>query len=178
MRTRFRYVLFCSIGDFRNTLDGAGTPNTGLSPPAVLTGRPLCLRRLTARQGRFNARTETRRVYHYPGMRVMAPNPPRLVVRSVAAPPIPPFFLRDHGQLTFTRLSFRATYQTYPVDLFNSQDCCQPAEARRNSGPLPYGNIVFVEICLKLRHIFLGVRLGGPAGPEIPNAQDCPCRRR
>ena len=103
MRTRFRYVLFCSIGDFRNTLDGAGTPNTGLSPPAVLTGRPLCLRRLTARQGRFNARTETRRVYHYPDMRIMASSPPRLVVRSVAAPPIPPFFcgimasLPSHG---------------------------------------------------------------------------------
>ena len=31
-------------------LDGVGTPYTGISPPAVLTGCPLCLRRLVTRQ--------------------------------------------------------------------------------------------------------------------------------
>ena len=52
-------------------------------------------------------------------MRVMAASPPRLVVRGAAALPIPPFFRWGHGLLAPARLSFRAAYQTYLVDLFN-----------------------------------------------------------
>ena len=59
---------------FRNTLDGAGTPYTGISPPAGLAGCPLCLRRLTASLDRFNARTETGQSY-LPDMRHHAPRP-------------------------------------------------------------------------------------------------------
>lgn len=73
-------------------MDGAGAPYTGISPPAVLTGCPLCLRRLTACQGRFNARTEAGQSY-LPDMRVIAPGQPRPICAQKAAPPIPPLLV-------------------------------------------------------------------------------------
>ena len=88
--------------------------------------------------GRFNARTQGQ-AYHCTDMRVMASSLPQLVVRPAAAPPIPPSLCWDHGQLTSARLSSRAAYQTYPVDLFNYQGCCQPAQIHLSGGPGPDG---------------------------------------
>ena len=127
---------------FQEPLDGAGTPYTGISPPAVLTGCPLCLRRLTACQGRFNARTEAGQSY-LPDMRVIAPSQPRLVCARKAAPPIPPFLSWDRGLLNPARLSFRAHI-----------GCIQCTGYTVNSTFVPNGDSV--EICLKLSRISSG----------------------
>ena len=111
-------------------MDGAGTPYTGISPPAVLTGCPLCLRRLTAFQGRFNARTEAGQSY-LPNMRVIAPSQPRPVCAQKAAPPIPPLLVGimacsiPHG-FPFGRIS---DVSNRPIQF---SDCCQPAQAYRS----------------------------------------------
>ena len=130
-------------------MDGAGTPYTGISPPAVLTGCPLCLRRLTAFQGRFNARTEAGQSY-LPDIRVIAPDQPRSVCARKAAPPIPPFSSWDRGLLNPARLSFRAhigciqcTYSIFKLS---------PA---RTDAPFPIHScrMASVEMCLKLSRI-------------------------
>ena len=88
-------------------LDGAGTPYTGISPPAVLTGCPLCLRRLVTRQATstLGLRLDNR---ISPICGSSPPSQPRLVCARKAAPPIPPFSSWDHGLLNPARLSFRA----------------------------------------------------------------------
>ena len=137
------------IGMFQEPLDGAGTPYTGISPPAVLTGCPLCLRRLTACQGRFNARTEAGQSY-LPDMRVIAPKPATACLCAEGCSPYTSFLSWDHGLLNPARLSFRAhigciqcTYSIFKLS---------PA---RTDVPLPVHScrMASVEMCLKLSRI-------------------------
>lgn len=120
--------IYCAVKHFRNTLDGSGAPNTGLSPPpcgsrrlpflpatansvgancahcvsalrqklriaSLLLLSPQSLLTLRGPHGgRFNARTQGQ-AYHYPGMRVVATSPPRLVMCPAAAPPLSSFLI-------------------------------------------------------------------------------------
>ena len=134
---------------FQEPLDGAGTPYTGISPPAVLTGCPLCLRRPTACQGRFNARTEAGQSY-LPDMRVIAPKPATACLCAEGCSPYTSSLSWDRGLLNPARLSFRAhigciqcTYSIFKLS---------PA---RTDAPFPIHScrMASVEMCLKLSRI-------------------------
>lgn len=146
---------------------GAGAPNTGLSPPAGLADYPHCLRRLTASWGRFNARAVAGQAYHYPGMRVIAPGPPRPVVSGAAAYPYPPFSKRGHGRPTPTRLSSRTAYQTYPVDLFNYQTVASPHGRAGAGAPVPIGGGVEMRLNLRLISWDGPGQVSALAGPSV-----------
>ena len=125
--------------DFRNTLDGAGTPHTGISPPAGLAGCPLCLRRLTAFSGRFNARAETGQSY-LPDMRVIASRPATACLGADGCSPYTSLLKvgswpaqLPHG-FPLGRIS---DVSNGPIQL---SGCRQPAQARREiSGLVPVG---------------------------------------
>ena len=130
-------------------MDGVGTPYTGISPPAVLTGCPLCLRRLVTRQATstLGLRLDNR---ISPICGSSPSNQPRLVCAQKAAPPIPPFSSWDRGLLNPARLSFRAhigciqcTYSIFKLS---------PA---RTDAPFPIHScrMASVEMCLKLSRI-------------------------
>ena len=142
------------MSDFRNIPDGGWRRLTrDLSPPAGLADRPFCLRRLTASQGRFNARTQGQ-AYHYPGMRIMASSPPRLFVCSVAALPIPPFLKMGSWPATVHTAQRISNVSGRPIQL---PDCRQPAQSHR------FGWICAEwrrkETCLNLRQIFVEIYL-------------------
>jgi len=80
-------------------------------------------------RGRFNARTRGQ-AYHYPDMRVIAPSPPRLVVRPAAAPPVPPHVGIVAGCFRTAFPSGRiSNVSSGPIQFSN---CCQPAQIRRS----------------------------------------------
>ena len=131
-------------------MDGAGTPYTGISPPAVLTGCPLCLRRLTAYQGRFNARTEAGQSY-LPDMRVIAPKPATACLCAEGCSPYTSS-LKLGSWPAQSRTAFLSdAYRMYPIDLFNSRTVASPHRCTVADTFVPNGGSV--EICLKLSHI-------------------------
>lgn len=106
-------------------MDGAGTPYTGISPPAVLTGCPLCLRRLTARQGRFNARTEAGQSY-LPDMRVIASKPATACLCAEGCSPYTSFLKLGSWPAQSRTAFLSGAYRMYPIDLFNSRTVASP----------------------------------------------------
>lgn len=131
-------------------MDGAGTPYTGISPPAVLTGCPLCLRRLTAYQGRFNARTEAGQSY-LPDMRVIAPKPATACLCAEGCSPYTSS-LKLGSWPAQSRTAFLSdAYRMYPIDLFNFRAVASPHRGVSADASVPNGGSV--EICLKLSHI-------------------------
>ena len=131
-------------------MDGAGTPYTGISPPAVLTGCPLCLRRLTACQGRFNARAEAGQSY-LPDMRVIAPKPATACLCAEGCSPYTSS-LKLGSWPAQSRTAFLSdAYRMYPIDLFNFQAVASPHGGTTIGASVPNGGSV--EICLKMSHI-------------------------
>lgn len=106
-------------------MDGAGTPYTGISPPAVLTGCPLCLRRLTACQGRFNARTEAGQSY-LPDMRVIAPKPATACLCAEGCSPYTSSLKLGSWPAQSRTAFLSGAYRMYPIDLFNSRTVASP----------------------------------------------------
>ena len=106
-------------------MDGAGTPYTGISPPAVLTGCPLCLRRLTAFQGRFNARTEAGQSY-LPDMRVIAPKPATACLCAEGCSPYTSSLKLGSWPAQSRTAFLSGAYRMYPIDLFNSRTVASP----------------------------------------------------
>lgn len=139
------------IGMFQEPLDGAGTPYTGISPPAVLTGCPLCLRRLTAFQGRFNARTEAGQSY-LPDMRVIAPKPATACLCAEGCSPYTSSLKLGSWPAQSRTAFLSGAYRMYPIDLFNSRTVASPHRCTVADTFVPNGGSV--EICLKLSHIF------------------------
>lgn len=106
-------------------MDGAGTPYTGISPPAVLTGCPLCLRRLTTCQGRFNARTEAGQSY-LPDMRVIALKPATACLCAEGCSPYTSFLKLGSWPAQSRTAFLSGAYRMYPIDLFNSRTVASP----------------------------------------------------
>ena len=131
-------------------MDGAGTPYTGISPPAVLTGCPLCLRRLTACQGRFNARTEAGQSY-LPDMRVIAPKPATACLCAEGCSPYTSSLKLGSWPAQSRTAFLSGAYRMYPIDLFNSRTVASPHRGASVDASVPNGGSV--EICLKLSHI-------------------------
>ena len=131
-------------------MDGAGTPYTGISPPAVLTGCPLCLRRLTAFQGRFNARTEAGQSY-LPDMRVIAPKPATACLCAEGCSPYTSSLKLGSWPAQSRTAFLSGAYRMYPIDLFNSRTVASPHRCTVADTFVPNGGSV--EICLKLSHI-------------------------
>ena len=131
-------------------MDGAGTPYTGISPPAVLTGCPLCLRRLTACQGRFNARTEAGQSY-LPDMRVIAPKPATACLCAEGCSPYTSSLKLGSWPAQSRTAFLSGAYRMYPIDLFNSRTVASPHRCTVADTFVPNGGSV--EICLKLSHI-------------------------
>ena len=118
----------------------AGTACTGLShPPAVLADRPHCLRRLTARQGRFTLGLWLDKCIFNPDVQIIATGPPRPAVRQWTAPPFPPFSAGS-WPVPFARLfpfglhvkRIRLTYSVFRlsparINALNATHLCQPA---------------------------------------------------
>ena len=131
-------------------MNGAGTPYTGISPPAVLTGCPLCLRRLTAYQGRFNARTEAGQSY-LPDMRVIAPMPATACLCAEGCSPYTSSLKLGSWPAQSRTAFLSGAYRMYPIDLFNSRTVASPHRCTVADTFVPNGGSV--EICLKLSHI-------------------------
>ena len=131
-------------------MDGAGTPYTGISPPPVLTGCPLCLRRLTAFQGRFNARTEAGQSY-LPDMRVIAPKPATACLCAEGCSPYTSSLKLGSWPAQSRTAFLSGAYRMYPIDLFNSRTVASPHRCTVADTFVPNGGSV--EICLKLSHI-------------------------
>lgn len=136
-------------------MDGAGTPYTGISPPAVLTGCPLCLRRLTAFQGRFNARTEAGQSY-LPDMRVIAPKPATACLCAEGCSPYTSSLKLGSWPAQSRTAFLSGAYRMYPIDLFNSRTFACPHRCTVADTFVPNGGSV--EICLKLSHISAGIK--------------------
>ena len=133
-------------------MDGAGTPYTGISPPAVLTGCPLCLRRLTAFQGRFNARTEAGQSY-LPDMRVIAPKPATACLCAEGCSPYTSSLKLGSWPAQSRTAFLSGAYRMYPMYLFNFQAVASPHGCTAADPFVPNGDSV--EMCLKLSHIII-----------------------
>ena len=119
-------------------MDGVGTPYTGISPPAVLTGCPLCLRRLTVFQGRFNARTEAGQSY-LPDMRVIAPKPATACLCAEGCSPYTSFLKLGSWPAQSRTAFLSGAYRMYPMYLFNFQAVASPHGCTVASAFVPNG---------------------------------------
>ena len=148
MRVRLMMSLYLNGTGFRNTLDGAGTPNTGISPPAGLAGCPLRLRRLTTFSGRFNARTKTGQSY-LPDMRVIAARPATACLCADGCSPYTSL-LKAGSWPTHSHTAFLlGAYRTYPVDLFNYRTVTSPHRSTMTDAPVPIGGGVESPLILR-----------------------------
>ena len=150
MRVRFMVSFIIKRTGFRNTLGGAGTPNTGISPPAVLTGCPLCLRRLTAPRDRFNARTETGQSY-LPDMRVIASRPATACLCADGCSPYTSLLKAGSWPAHSHTAFLSGAYRTYPVDLFNYRTVASPHRRAVAGALVPISGST--ETCLNLREV-------------------------
>lgn len=123
---RTRPLIMQKTVDFRSILDGAGAPDTGVAPPAVLTGHPLCLRRLTALKAASTLGREDKFII----ILICGSSPARLATVCLCALWPLALYLLPHGGVMACHCPhgspFRAAYQTYPVDLFNFRTVASP----------------------------------------------------